>query len=88
MPICVSEVGNQIEPNTNIYSLSNASGPIMNTYEIRIVRKGMEKADIFSSSHISDHAAVRRAHALADSGDLIEVWRGTACVFSGELALH
>ena len=55
----------------------------MNSYEIRIVRNGMKRPDIFSSSHISDHAAVRRAQALAEGGDFIEVWRGAVCVYSG-----
>jgi hypothetical protein len=85
---CADKVGNRIEPGANTYVLPNAHGPIMNSYEIRIIRRGMEKPDIFTSSHMGDHAAVRRAHALADSGDLVEVWRGTACVFSGEPALH
>lgn len=61
----------------------------VDTYEIRILRKGVKAPDIFSSSHISDHAAVRRAHALADEGDAVEVWRGTACVYSGtQAAMH
>lgn len=55
----------------------------MNSYEIRIVRRGMKRPDIFSSDHISDHAAVRRAQLLADDGDCIEVWRGAVCVYSG-----
>jgi hypothetical protein len=64
-------------PRRTIYEFS------VDTYEIRILRKGIRAPDIFSSSHISDHAAVRRAQALADSGDAIEVWRGAACVYSG-----
>jgi len=55
----------------------------MNMYEIRIIRSGMKRPDIFSSSHISDHAAVRRAQTLAEGGDFIEVWRGAICVYSG-----
>ena len=55
----------------------------MDTYEIRIVRKGIKSADIYSSSHISDHAAVRRAQSLAAGEDHIEVWRGATCVYSG-----
>jgi hypothetical protein len=58
----------------------------MDTYEIRIIRKGMKFPDIFSSSHINDHAAVRRAQNLGASGDFIEVWRGATCVYSNELA--
>ncbi len=55
----------------------------MNTYEIRIVRKDNKSPDIFSSSHISDHAAVRRAQILAASDDIVEVWRGATCVYFG-----
>jgi len=55
----------------------------MNTYEIRIVRKDNKSPDIFSSSPISDHAAVRRARNLVASDDIIEVWRGATCVYSG-----
>jgi hypothetical protein len=57
----------------------------MNTYEIRILRKGIKdikSPDIYSSSHISDHAAVRRAQSLAASDDIVEVWRGATCVYS------
>jgi hypothetical protein len=56
----------------------------MNTYEIRIVRRGIKFPDIHSSSHISDHAAVRRAWNLAADEDL-KVWRGATCVYSGGL---
>jgi hypothetical protein len=55
----------------------------MNAYEIRIGRKGIKSPDIYSSSHISDHAAVRRAQNLAAGEDVIEVWRGAICVYSG-----
>ena len=57
----------------------------MDTYEIRIVRKGIKSPDIYSGSHVSDHAAVRRAQTLAASDDFIEVWRGAICVYSGAL---
>jgi hypothetical protein len=55
----------------------------MNSYEIRIVHKDIKSPDIYSSTHISDHAAVRRARKLAASEDFIEVWRGVTCVYSG-----
>jgi hypothetical protein len=57
----------------------------MDTYEIRVVRKGIKSPDIYSSSHISDHAAVRRAQNLAGGEDFVEVWRGATCVYSGGL---
>jgi hypothetical protein len=63
----------------------------VNTYEIRILRKDEKTSAIFASSHISDHAAVRRAHDLAGDGDVIEVWRGANCVYAGHplaAALH
>jgi len=55
----------------------------MNSYEIRIQRRHGLAPDIFRSSHIGDHAAVRRAHSLARAGDGIEVWRGHACIYAG-----
>lgn len=55
----------------------------MNTYEIHILRKDDRSSAVFAGSHISDHAAVRRAHDLAGDGDVIEVWRGANCVYAG-----
>lgn len=55
----------------------------MQTYRIHITPRDTPAADIYSSSHINDHAAVRRALALAQSGAAVEVWRGFACVYSG-----
>jgi hypothetical protein len=60
------------------------NGLIVNTYQIRIIRKDVNSPAIYSSSHVSDYAAVRRARNLAASGDSIEVWRGADCVYSGE----
>jgi len=55
----------------------------MNTYEIRIVHKDIKSPDIYSSSYISDHAAVRRAENLATNDDFIEVWHGKTRVYFG-----
>jgi hypothetical protein len=55
----------------------------VNTYEIRILRKDDKSSAVYASSHISDHAAVRRARNLALEGDVVEVWRGAICVYSG-----
>jgi hypothetical protein len=55
----------------------------MNIYEIRLIRQENKSPDIYASSHISDHAAVRHAQALADDDIVIEVWRGLSCVYSG-----
>lgn len=54
----------------------------MNSYEIRI-RRHDAAPTVFRSSHIGDHAAVRRALSLAGAGDGIEVWRGHACIYAG-----
>ncbi len=37
---------------------------------------------IYACSHISDHAAIRRAQSLVEDGDMVEVWRGLDCVYS------
>jgi hypothetical protein len=55
----------------------------MDTYEIRIIGKDIKSPDIYFSSHINDHAAVRHAQSLAVVDDFIEVWRGATCVYSG-----
>ncbi len=55
----------------------------MNNYEIRIVKRSQEFA-VHRSEHISDHAAIRRGHALAEDGDQVEIWRGTQCVYAGQ----
>jgi hypothetical protein len=55
----------------------------MHIYEIRITRQRFQGPDIFRSAHISDFAAVRRAHLLAGAGAAIEVWRGMECIFAG-----
>jgi hypothetical protein len=63
---------------------------VMNNYEIRIVKRSHEFA-VHRSEHISDHAAIRRGHALAEDGDQVEIWRGTQCVYAGQhvpLAAH
>ncbi len=55
----------------------------MDKYEIRIVRRDQEIA-LHRSEHISDHAAIRRGHNLAEAGDQVEIWRGTHCVYAGQ----
>ena len=54
----------------------------MDNYEIRIVKRDQATA-VHRSEHISDHAAIRRGHALAEAGDQVEIWRGTHCVYAG-----
>ena len=55
----------------------------MKTYEIRVLPLEQMGADIYSSSHLDDHAAVRRAMVLAKPGQAIEVWCGARCVYAG-----
>jgi hypothetical protein len=56
-------------------------------YEIRIINPERQRAEVFSSSHIGDHAAIRRARNLAAESSFIEVWRGLRCVYSGAAEL-
>jgi hypothetical protein len=49
-------------------------------YEIRITRRDGQVL-VIESRLMGDHAAVRRARTLVIPGDLVEVWRGTVCVF-------
>lgn len=61
----------------------------MNSYELRVIHPLDRNATVYASSHVSDFAAIRRAMNLAQEHELIEVWRGAVCVYSGapELAL-
>jgi hypothetical protein len=53
-------------------------------FEIRIVKKrGIPL--VYNAVLASAFAAIRRARSLAEVGDLIEVWQGLQCVFSGSL---
>ena len=40
----------------------------MDNYEIRIITRDQAIA-VLRSEHISDHAAIRRSHVLAEAGD-------------------
>lgn len=53
----------------------------MENYEIRIVMEGSAPI-IYACSHVSDHAAVRRARSLTGKRDAVEVWRGESCVYA------
>ena len=55
----------------------------MDNYEIRIITRDQAIA-VHRSEHISDHAAIRRGHVLAEAGDQVEIWRGTHCVYAGQ----
>jgi hypothetical protein len=56
----------------------------MQDYEIRIFRKGI-LLQVYKSALASTFAAIRRARSLAEVGDLVEVWQGLECIFSGNL---
>jgi hypothetical protein len=55
----------------------------MHSYELRVINRDGKYPTIYASSHISDFAAVRRAASLADADEVIEVWRGMDCIYSG-----
>ena len=55
----------------------------MNTYELRVIRPRGRYATIYGSSHDDDLAAIRRAIDLAEDDELVEVWRGSVCVYAG-----
>jgi hypothetical protein len=58
----------------------------MKTYEIRVMTKNRPGPDIYSGSHLNDHAAVRRAMSLVKPPQWIEVWCGARCVYAGSPA--
>ena len=60
-----------------------ARGANVRTYEIRVMPERPFGPHIYASSHIDDHAAIRRAMALAKPGQCVEVWCGARCVYSG-----
>jgi hypothetical protein len=55
-------------------------------YEIRIMAGRQAGPDIYSGSHLNDHAAVRRAMMLVKPHQWIEVWCGVRCVYAGSPA--
>jgi len=54
-------------------------------FEIRVLRRSGLPV-VYSAVLASAFAAIRRARSLAEVGDLIEVWQGLQCVFSGSLS--
>lgn len=61
-------------------------GPSMKTYEIRVMTGDRSGPDIYTGSHLNDHAAVRRAMVLVKPRQWIEVWCGARCVYAGSPA--
>lgn len=56
----------------------------MLAFEIRILKKSGIPL-VYNAVLTSAFAAIRRARSLAEVGDIIEVWQGLQCVFSGSL---
>jgi len=53
-------------------------------FQIRILKKsGIPQ--VYNAALASAFAAIRRARSLAEVGDIIEVWQGLQCVFSGSI---
>jgi hypothetical protein len=55
----------------------------MKIYEIRVMTGHRSGPDIYSGTHLNDHAAVRRAMMLVKPSQWIEVWCGARCVYAG-----
>jgi hypothetical protein len=61
-------------------------GDHMKTYEIRVMTGLRSGPDVYSGSHLNDHAAVRRAMTIVKPPQWIEVWCGARCVYAGSPA--
>ncbi len=59
------------------------AGHIMKNNEIRVMTGSRSGPDVYSGSHLNDHAAVRRAMTLVKPHPCIEVWRGPRCIYAG-----
>ena len=56
----------------------------MNQYEIRILRR-TDNPLIVSSRFLGDFHAIRRAQAMAEENEGVEVWRGMTCLYRREV---
>jgi hypothetical protein len=52
----------------------------MHNYEIRLV-KPQGRQVMHAGRYLGDYHAIRRAHALAQDNDRLEVWRGPHCIY-------
>jgi hypothetical protein len=52
----------------------------MHQYEIRVLRDN-NRPLIVSSRFLGDFHAIRRAHAMAEEEEGLEVWRGMKCLY-------
>lgn len=55
----------------------------MNQYEIRILRQNNQPL-VISSRFLGDFHAIRRAQAMAQEDEGVEVWRGMKCLYRRE----
>ena len=53
----------------------------MSMYEIRVCGGGHARPYIFRTVQLSDFAAVRKALAVAEEDEKIEVWKGMDCIY-------
>lgn len=58
-------------------------GPVMKIYQIRVMTAKRSIPDVYSGSHLNDHAAVRRAMSMVQPSQWVEVWCGPRCVYAG-----
>jgi len=70
-------------PKRALWWQKKNDGRSVKTYEIRVLVEHPSSPAIYSSSHINDHAAIRRAITLAKPGQAIEVWCGARCIYAG-----
>lgn len=69
------------QPNIATGHRKRLRGKAMDDYEIRITRSDCTPVYV-ACRQVSDHAAVRRAHASSEEGDEVEIWRGDMCVYA------
>jgi hypothetical protein len=77
-------LGNSLDTDvrTVVEWSSSTESSAVDAYEIRIVKRLAKAPVIYACSHVSDHAAIRRARSLTEDGDQVEVWRGLDCVYA------
>lgn len=56
----------------------------MQQYEIRVLRHD-NKPLVISSRFLGDFHAIRRAQAMAEADEGVEVWRGMKCLYRREV---
>jgi len=59
----------------------------MQQYEIHVVQDDRQRRT-YLCLQVSDHAAIRRAQAIAKISEGLEVWREETCVYARPVELH